>query len=119
MDRWYPSDAAFRRMVLFAEILQLNIERNVRAPDLHVGVVTAPDISWARAAARPRGLSSTVIHKLEEHVACTKAFEREIANHDWVLCRNEGTIEAATMQVIAEIYRVLGCSIGIGFVGSP
>jgi len=49
MDRWYPSDAAFRRMIPFAEILQLNIERNVRTPDLHVGVVTAPDISWARA----------------------------------------------------------------------
>lgn len=44
MDRWYPSDAAFRRMIPFAEILQLNIERNVRTPDLHVGVVTAPDI---------------------------------------------------------------------------
>ena len=108
MDRWYPSDAAFRRMVPFAEILQLNIERDVRTPDLHVGVVTAPDISWARAAARSRGLSSTVIYKLEEHVACTKAFEREIANHGWVLCRNEGMIEDATMQVISEIYRVLG-----------
>ena len=108
MDRWYPSDAAFRRMVPFAEILRLNIERNVRVPDLYVGVVTAPDISWARAAARSRGLSSTVIYKLEEHVACTKAFEREIANHGWVLCRNEGTIEDATMQVISEIYRVLG-----------
>ncbi|WP_413514277.1 dTMP kinase [Serratia proteamaculans] len=108
MDRWYPSDAAFRRMMPFAEILQLNIERNVRTPDLHVGVVTAPDISWARAAARPRGLSSTVIYKLEEQVACTKAFEREIANHGWFLCRNEGTIEDATMQVITEIYSVLG-----------
>ncbi|AGO56044.1 hypothetical protein SOD_c30750 [Serratia plymuthica 4Rx13] len=117
MDRWYPSDAAFRRMVPFAEILQLNIERNVRMPDLHVGVVTAPETSWARAAARPRGLSSTVIYKLEEHVACTKAFEREIANHGWVLCRNEGMIEDATMQVIAEIYRVLGCPTGIGFAG--
>ncbi|MFN1141419.1 dTMP kinase [Serratia quinivorans] len=107
MDRWYPSDAAFRRMVPFADILQLNIERKVRAPDLHVGVVTAPEISWARAAARPRGLSSTVIYKLEEHVACTKAFEREITNHGWVLCRNEGMIEDATMQVISEIYGVL------------
>lgn len=106
MDRWYPSDAAFRRMVPFAEILQLNIERNVRTPDLHVGVVTAPDISWARAAARPRGLSSIVIHKLEDHVACTKAFEREIADNGWVLCRNEGTIEDATMKVISEIYKV-------------
>ncbi|MGY3171453.1 thymidylate kinase [Pseudomonas sp. TE12234] len=109
IDRWYPSDAAFRRIIPFAEILQLNIDRNVRVPDLHVGVVTDPDISWARAAARQRGLSSTVIHKLEEQVACTNAFERAIADHGWVLCRNEGTIEDATMQVISEIYKVLGC----------
>ena len=109
IDRWYLSDAAFRRIVPFAEILQLNIDRNVRVPDLHVGVVTAPDISCARAAARRRGLSSTVIHKLEEHVACTKAVERAIADHGWVLCRNEGTIEDATMQVVSEIYRALRC----------
>lgn len=111
IDRWYPSDAAFRRIIPFAEILQLNIDRNVQVPDLHVGVVTDPDISWARAAARQRGLSSTVIHKLEEQVACTNAFERAIADHGWVLCRNEGTIEDATMQVISEIYKVLGCSV--------
>ena len=107
IDRWYPSDAAFRRIIPFAEILQLNIERNVQVPDLHVGVVTDPDISWARAAARSRGLNSTVIHTLDEHVACTKAFERAIADHGWVLCRNEGTIEDATMQVISQIHRVL------------
>ncbi|QZP31702.1 dTMP kinase [Pseudomonas sp. DR48] len=107
IDRWYPSDAAFRQLVPFAEILQLNIDRNVQVPDLHVGVVTDPDISWARAAARSRGLSSTVMHKLEEHVACTKAFERAIADHGWVLCRNEGTLEDATMQVVREIYKVL------------
>jgi thymidylate kinase len=112
IDRWYPSDAAFRRLVPFAEILRLNIDRNVQAPDLHVGVVTAPGISWARAAARPRGLSSTVLHTLEEHVACTKAFERAVADHGWVLCRNEGTIEGAAMQVTAEIYRVLRCRLG-------
>ncbi|MDF2913360.1 dTMP kinase [Pantoea agglomerans] len=107
MDRWYPSDAAFRRMVPFAEILQRNIKLNVRAPDLHVGVVTAPEISWERAAARSRGLGSTVIHRLEEHVACTRAFEQEMTNHGWFLCRNEGTVEEATMQVIAEIYKML------------
>ena len=107
IDRWYPSDAAFRRIIPFAETLQLNIERNVQVPDLHVGVVTDPDISWARAAARSRGLNSTVIHKLEEHIACTQAFERAIADHGWVLCRNEGTIEDATMQVISQIHRVL------------
>ncbi|MFH6564542.1 dTMP kinase [Pseudomonas kulmbachensis] len=107
IDRWYPSDAAFRRILPFAEILQLNTERNVRVPDLHVGVVTAPELSWARAAARRRGLSSTVIHKLEEHVACTQAFEQASADHGWVVCRNEGTIEDATMQVVSEIYRAL------------
>nr|WP_187505766.1 dTMP kinase [Pantoea agglomerans] len=107
MDRWYPSDAAFRRLVPFAEILQRNIEHNVRAPDLHIGVVTAPEISWERAAARSRGLGSTVIHRLEEHVACTRAFEQEMTNHGWFLCRNEGTVEEATMQVIAEIYKTL------------
>lgn len=107
MDRWYPSDAAFRRLVPFAEILQQNIELNVRVPDLHVGVITAPEISWERAAARSRGLGSTVIHRLEEHVACTRAFEQEMTNHGWFLCRNEGTVEEATMQVIAEIYKTL------------
>jgi len=107
MDRWYPSDAAFRRLLPFAEILQRNIELNVRAPDLHVGVVTAPEISWERAAARSRGLGSTVIHRLEEHVACTRAFEQEMTNQGWFLCRNEGTVEKATMQVIAEIYKTL------------
>jgi thymidylate kinase len=112
IDRWYPSDAAFRRIVPFAEILQLNIDRNVRVPDLHVGVVTAPEISWARAAARRRGLSSTVMHKLEEHVACTQAFEQAISDNGWVLCRNEGTIEDATMQVVSDIHRVLRCHVG-------
>jgi thymidylate kinase len=112
IDRWYPSDAAFRRIVPFAEILQLNIDRNVQVPDLHVGVVTHPEISWARATTRRRGLSSTVIHKLEEHVACTQAFEQAIADHGWVLCRNEGTIEEATMQVVSEIYGVLRCPVG-------
>ena len=112
IDRWYPSDAAFRRTIPFAEILQMNLDRNVRIPDLHVGVVTAPEMSWARAAARSRGLGSTVMHTLEEHVACSQAFERAIADHGWVLCRNEGTIEDATMQVVSQIYRVLRCPVG-------
>ncbi|MFJ7886118.1 dTMP kinase [Pseudomonas sp. NPDC096917] len=107
IDRWYPSDAAFRRIVPFAEILQLNIDRNVQVPDLHVGVVTNPDTSWARAAARKRGLSSTVIHKLEEQIACTQAFEQAIADHGWVMCLNEGPIEEAVMQIVSQIYRVL------------
>lgn len=107
IDRWYPSDAAFRRLVPFGEILQLNLDRGVRVPDLHVGVVTDPELSWTRAAARRRGLGSTVIHALEEQMACTEAFEDAVADQGWVLCRNEGTIEEATMQVVSEVYKVL------------
>ncbi|QZX97558.1 thymidylate kinase (plasmid) [Pantoea alfalfae] len=107
MDRWYPSDAAFRRMIPFTEVLQLNREHNVRTPDLHVGVVTAPEISWERAAARSRGLGSTVIHRLEEHIACTRAFEQEVASNGWFLCHNEGSIQEATLQVVAEIHSVI------------
>jgi len=107
IDRWYPSDAAFRRLVPFAEILRLNLARDVRVPDLHVGVVTDPEVSWRRAAARSRGLSSTVMHALEEHVACTQAFERVVADQGWVLCRNEGTLEEATSALVSEIRRLL------------
>lgn len=107
IDRWYPSDAAFRRLVPFEEILQLNLERQVRVPDLHVGVVTEPEISWARAAARSRGLSSTVMFRMEEQVACTRAFEQAVAGHGWMLCRNEGTLEEATAQIVAQIQEVL------------
>ena len=107
MDRWYPSDAAFRRLIPFADILELNINRQVQVPDLHVGVVTAAQISWARAAARRRGLSSTVMSKLEEQVACTEAFERAAVEQGWVMCRNEGTIEEAERRVVLQIYKVL------------
>ncbi|KRP67085.1 dTMP kinase [Pseudomonas orientalis] len=108
IDRWYPSDAAFRRLIPFAQILQLNIDRHVQVPDLHVGVVTDAQTSWTRAAARRRGLNSTVLHTLEEHAACTHAFERAIADQGWVLCRNEGSIEEATRRVVSEINNVLG-----------
>ncbi|MDF2794691.1 MAG: thymidylate kinase [Pseudomonas orientalis] len=107
IDRWYPSDAAFRRLIPFAQILQLNIDRHVQVPDLHVGVVTDAQTSWTRAAARRRGLNSTVLHTLEEHAACTHAFERAIADQGWFLCRNEGSIEEATRRVVSEINNVL------------
>lgn len=106
IDRWYPSEAAFRHTIPFAEILQLNLERSVRVPDLHVGVITAPDISWARATARSRGLGGTVIQKYAEHVACTEMFERAVVGQGWVLCRNEGAIEEAVKQVVAEIHKL-------------
>ncbi|KII33805.1 MULTISPECIES: dTMP kinase [Pseudomonas] len=113
IDRWYPSDAAFRQTIPFAEILQLNMERGVQVPDLHVGVVTDPDISWARAANRSRGLGGTVIQKHAEHVACTEMFEQAVKDHGWMLCRNEGTVEEATMLVVSRVYEVLGLNVEV------
>ncbi|ROO05917.1 thymidylate kinase [Pseudomonas fluorescens] len=113
IDRWYPSDAAFRQTIPFAEILQLNMERGVQVPELHVGVVTDPDISWARAANRSRGLGGTVIQKHAEHVACTEMFEQAVKDHGWMLCRNEGTVEEATMLVVSRVYEVLGLNVEV------
>jgi len=107
IDRWYPSDAAFRRLVPFADILRLNLALDVRVPDLHIGVVTTPEISWARAAARSRGLGSTVILDQQEQVACTQAFERAAAEQGWLLCRNEGSVDDATRQIAAAINHLL------------
>lgn len=99
IDRWYPSDAAFRRILPFTEIMAMNLSRGVRIPDLHVGVVTTPEVSWARAMARPRGLSSVVIQSLEEHAACSAAFNRAIVANDWFSCRNESSVEHAALLV--------------------
>lgn len=107
IDRWYPSDAAFRHEIPFAEILQLNRDRGVQTPDLHVGVITEPAISWARAANRSRGLGGTVIQKYAEHVVCSEMFEQAAADQGWVVCRNEGAVEDAVMQVVSEIGKVL------------
>jgi hypothetical protein len=84
----------------------MNLDRRVRVPDLHVGVVTTPDISWARASARSRGLSSVVIQNFGEHTACTDAFNLAVATNQWFSCRNETSIDAATLLVKSAIY---GC----------
>ena len=61
----------------------------------------------AVAVGRGRGLGSTVIHRLEEQVACSEAFERVVGEQGWVLCRNEGRVEEAVRGVVAEIDKVL------------
>lgn len=108
MDRWYASDAAFRHKVPFADILRLNLARGVRVPDLQIGLTTAPQLSWARAAARRQGLRSTVVQGFDAHAACTAAFERAMAEHEGWLCRNEGTLAAATAEVAMAIARLCG-----------
>lgn len=105
IDRWYPSDAAFRRIMPFQDILQLNLSMGVSIPDLHIGVITAPDISWQRALVRARGLSSLVIKSQTEHADCSAAFEAAIAEHQWLTCRNESSVQEAVAEVQHAVQR--------------
>ncbi|MFV3290441.1 MULTISPECIES: thymidylate kinase [Pseudomonas] len=103
IDRWYPSDAAFRRLVNFPDILRMNLDRSVVTPDLHVGVLAPPKISWERAAGRARGLSSVVIKNYSEHEACSAAFERAVEGYGWFTCQNVGTVEVSADLVVSAI----------------
>lgn len=107
IDRWYPSDAAFRRNVPFDQVLRLNIERGVQVPDLHIAVLTTAQTSWTRAASRRRGLGSTVIHTLEEQIASTQAFNHAAHEHGWLLCQNEGTVADAVDQLVEAVTPLL------------
>lgn len=108
IDRWYPSDAAFRRSIPFQQVLDLNLTRGVRVPDLHVGVVVPPAMSWARAAARPRGLNSVVIRSYEEHQSCSQAFDMAIDSQGWFGCHNDGPVENAVALIIEKIRQIRG-----------
>jgi thymidylate kinase len=57
IDRWYPSDAYFRRCVPFSDVLATNIAEGVAKPDLILAAVCDPHESWRRATTRPRGLA--------------------------------------------------------------
>lgn len=107
IDRWYPSDAAFRRIIPFKDILQLNLDMGVSIPDLHIGVITRPEVSWQRALARARGLHSLVIRSEADHAECTAAFDRAIGTHNWLTCRNELSVQDAVIRVQGAVLHAL------------
>ncbi|MBJ9977299.1 thymidylate kinase [Pseudomonas sp. S75] len=103
MDRWFASDAAFRRGVPFEDILRFNLQRAVQVPDLQVAVVTPAPVSWARAKARRAGLRSTVVQTMQEHEVCTESFERAMVDQGWLVCHNEGPLETVVSQLAAHV----------------
>jgi hypothetical protein len=40
-------------------------------------------------------------------------FEQAVKDHGWMLCRNEGTVEEATMLVVSRVYEVLGLNVEV------
>ncbi len=107
IDRWYPSDAAFRRGVPFERCLAENLRRRVRQPDLAIALLCAAKVSWARASVRTRGLDSSVIADEQEHAASTSSFDAAARAQGWFEVRNEGSFEASVRQASDRIWTLL------------
>lgn len=104
LDRWYPSDAVFRRHVDVTAVIQANLDAGVRIPDLALAVTCDATVSWERALQRTRRLDSKVIETFDEHAESTKRFEDLAQHFGWQLLRTEfATPEVLCSKVVALI----------------
>lgn len=107
-DRWYPSDAVFRRFLPWTDTVAANIAAGVRIPDLIFAVSCAPEISWHRATSRARNLDSKVINGYEDHVRATRNFDRAARHFGWHIVRSDSsTPEELSAAVCREIAALL------------
>lgn len=83
MDRWYPSDAVFRRYIDVEKAINENIAAGVQVPDAVFAVSCDPATSWERAHARSRSLDSKVIHDLEGHTSASERFDLVARRRGW------------------------------------
>lgn len=98
MDRWYPSDAYFRHVVPFDEVLATNIEHGVTRPDLVLAAVCDPYESWRRANARPQGLDSKAGLTIDQHVEASRAFERAIDKYGFTRLSTDATLDVVASR---------------------
>lgn len=89
LDRWYPSDAVFRRHIDVTKAIEENLLAGVRVPDIAFAVSCDPKISWQRAHQRERRLDSKVISDFNEHVHSTKRFEGIASDYGWQILRSD------------------------------
>lgn len=105
IDRWYPSDAVFRRFVAFEECLEINIRKGVWIPNLVLAISCPPEFSWCRATSRSRGLDSTSIPDFEAHLLSTHRFEEAAVLFGWHLIdarlEREAVLDNAMAAIIA------------------
>lgn len=107
LDRWYPSDAYFRRCIPFENVLNLNLSLGVAEPDLILATVCDPEESWRRATSRPRGLASRAGLTKQQHVAASRAFERAIYEYGFMRLQTDGPIEDAIGRAREAILHVI------------
>lgn len=103
MDRWYPADAAFRRLIPFEECLAANRQAGAVEPDLVFATVCDPAVSWQRAHSRSRGLSSVAIASKEDHERSSIAFSAAAVRYGWRIVRTEPPVDVIGIDVLREI----------------
>lgn len=109
-DRWYPSDAYFRRWIQFEEVMAINMDFGVARPDLVLATVCDPLVSWQRATSRPRGLASKAGLTKEQHLAATRAFERTIEAYAFTRLETGGPLQAAVWQARESVLQAVRSS---------
>lgn len=107
LDRWYPSDAAFRRFVPFEACHAENMSARVRIPDLIIATVCATAESWRRATSRGRGLDSMVIGGFQDHERSTANFEAAASRFGWHLLSTDTQIDVVVSKAVDEVIQTV------------
>lgn len=100
IDRWYPSDAVFRKYIDIKNIINENINAGVMIADICFAVTCAPDISWQRAHGRNRQLDSKVIKDFDEHIMSTNQFDKLAKEYGWYIIRSDSKSSSELSDVV-------------------
>lgn len=107
IDRWYPSEAVFRRYIPFDECAKINARYGVWEPDIVLAMTCSPDISWKRAISRPRGLSSYVIRDFSDHNESTLRFNEAAESLKWQIVDTSrlqpAEVSEAVIKILAQV----------------
>lgn len=107
LDRWYPSDAVFRRFLDPSEVVGANLSAGVLVPDLVLAVTCDPATSWERAMARGRGLDSKVVSGFADHEESTRRFAAAAETFGWEVVRTDAAGPRELASFIADRLRRL------------
>lgn len=106
LDRWYPSDAVFRRYLDPEVVIAANLAAKVTVPDLCIALVCDPALSWRRAHERDRSLDSKVIADYAGHQQASVRFDAAARRAGWLLMASDHAgpeeLAASVCQAIAQ-----------------
>lgn len=91
LDRWYPSDAVFRRHLDPDVVIAANLVAKVTVPDLCIALVCDPALSWRRAHERDRSLDSKVIADYAGHRLTSLRFGAAARKAGWLVMASDHT----------------------------